>query len=217
MEEDQATERRIKQAGKHVRHELKHHLPFTIAGAVAGMLLLVVFQGLSQEHSSRIFYVLHPAHVLLSGLVTASLYKRHREHHDNKAHAVALLFVGYVGAVGVATLSDSIIPYLGEVLLGLPNRGIHLGFIEKWWLVNPLAMAGVGIAFVRPRTKAPHAIHVLLGTSASTFHVIMAIGDDVSLVTYLVVVVFLALAIWLPCCLSDIVFPVLVAETEGRR
>jgi len=59
--------------------------------------------------------------------------------------------------VGIASLSDSIIPYVAEYLLGMPNRGIHLGFIEKWWLVNPMAMIGIFIAWLWPRTKFPHA------------------------------------------------------------
>ncbi|MBN2568765.1 MAG: hypothetical protein JXB42_04985 [Deltaproteobacteria bacterium] len=32
--------------------------------------------------------------------------------------------------MGIAKLSDSVIPHLGEVLLGMTNRGIHIGFIE---------------------------------------------------------------------------------------
>jgi len=37
-------------------------------------------------------------------------------------------------------LSDSIIPYLGEVLLNLPHREIHLGFIEKMVVSKPLLL-----------------------------------------------------------------------------
>jgi hypothetical protein len=122
------------------------------------------------------------------------------------------LRIGYFGAVGIATLSESIIPYVGELLLDLPNRGIHLGVIEKWWLVNPLAFAGVALAYVRPRTKFPHAAYVLLSTWASPFHITMALGAEISVSTTILVAAFLFVAVWVPCCTSDIVFPLLFSK-----
>jgi len=121
------------------------------------------------------------------------------------------------GSIGIATLSDSIIPYAGEILLDMPNREIHLGFIEKWWLVNPLAFAGVLIAYYKPVTKIPHAGHVLLSTWASLFHIFMAKGSVLSGAGYLVIVVFLFLAVWLPCCISDIVFPLLFVKEKSKK
>lgn len=106
------------------------------------------------------------------------------------------------------TLSDSIIPFLGETILDLPNRGIHLGFIERWWLVNPLAIAGTLFAFFKPHTKLPHTAHVLLSTWASLFHMLLAMAPGHQ-GSWLMILVFLFLAVWLPCCLSDIVFPLL--------
>lgn len=125
-----------------------------------------------------------------------------------------LLFIGYVGSVGIATISDSIIPYIAEILLDMPNRGIHLGFIEKWWLVNPLAIIGIAIAYFKPSTKFPHAGHVLLSTSASLFHIIMAIGESLSWSMYIIIFLFLFIAVWIPCCLSDIVFPLLFVKED---
>jgi hypothetical protein len=96
--------------------------------------------------------------------------------------------------------------------LGLPHKGLHIGAIEKWWLVNPLAVAGIALASVRPRTKFPHAAHVLLSTWASLFHMTMALESDVDAVTMVLIAVFLFLAVWLPCCTSDIVFPLLFSK-----
>ncbi|MGB2990623.1 MAG: hypothetical protein WBC98_11775, partial [Candidatus Zixiibacteriota bacterium] len=123
-----------------------------------------------------------------------------------------LLIIGYSGSIGIATISDSIIPYLGEVLLGMPNRGIHFGFIEKWWLVNPLAIIGVSIAYLKPTTRFPHFGHVLLSTWASLSHIIMATGQALNWVSYSIVFFFLFIAVWLPCCVSDIVFPLLFVK-----
>jgi len=197
-----------------VREELVRHLPFTVVGAVTGVVLFIAFRGIAKDISYRVFYVLHPLHVLFSTLVTASLYERHRHlRGGGRASFLSLLVIGYVGGIGIATLSDSLIPFLGETLLNLPERAVHIGFIEKWWLVNPLAVSGVALAYFRPRTRIPHAGHVLLSTYASLFHVIMALGAQASAGTYAGILLFLIAAVWVPCCLSDIVFPVAAGET----
>jgi len=127
-----------------------------------------------------------------------------------------LLVIGYVGSIGIATTSDSLIPYLGEVMLDMPNRGIHIGFIEKWWLINPLALLGIAVAYVRPSTTFPHAGHVLLSTWASLFHILMAVGGPVNWLSYMVVFIFLFIAVVIPCCISDIVFPLLFIGASDR-
>jgi len=209
---------------KQISRELKIHAPFTLFGAITGIIIIMLFKNLPSRISYNIFYILHPIHVVLSALVTASIYELHECKRisskciKGKCNFWILLIIGYVGSVGIATISDSIIPYLGEVMLRMPNRGIHLGFIEKWWLVNPLAVIGVAIAYFRPTTKFPHAGHVLLSTWASLFHIIMAVGGSFNFVSYLIVIIFLFFAVWLPCCLSDVVFPLLfVKKPEGEK
>jgi len=128
-----------------------------------------------------------------------------------------LLIIGYVGSVGIATISDSIIPYIGESLLEMPNRDFHLGFIEKWWLINPLAVIGIVIAYFKPTTKFPHSMHVLVSTWASLFHIIMASGLSLNWLTYIVIFFFLFIAVWIPCCVSDIVFPLLFVQNSKDR
>ncbi len=175
-------------------------------------------QGLSSKITHSIFYTLHPIHVVLSAMVTASVYELHTcRYKKGKCNLWLLLIIGYVGSIGIATMSDSLIPYLGEVLLNMPNRGVHIGFIEKWWLVNPLAFTGAIVAYFWPRTKLPHAGHVLLSTWASLFHILMAKGEGASLLSYAAIFFFLFLAVWLPCCVSDIVFPLLfVRNRDGH-
>ncbi len=198
--------------------ELKHHAPFTFFGALTGVVLIAFFQRIPSDASYNIFYILHPVHVVLSALATVSMYEFHKcGGRGKKCNLWILLLIGYFGSIGIATISDSVIPYLGETMLGMPNREMHLGFIEKWWLINPLAIAGVAIAYFKPSTKFPHAGHVLLSTWASLFHMLMAIGKPMNGVMYLVIFVFLFLAVWIPCCVSDIIFPLLfVRKEEGK-
>ncbi|MBU0617572.1 MAG: hypothetical protein KKI02_07630 [Planctomycetes bacterium] len=196
---------------KNISHELRVHVPFTIFGTLLGVAIMVaiVYSKMPRSISKTAFEVMHPAHVLLSAAVTAGLYRLY-----TKGSLWKTFVVGYVGAIGVATLSDCIIPYVGELLLGLPHSHPHIGFIELWWLVNPLALLGIAIGWARPKTKYPHAGHVLLSTAASLFHVMMALGEELSVVTMGLIAVFLFLAVWVPCCTSDIVFPLLF--TRGK-
>ena len=202
---------------KQIRKELKNHAPFTSFGAFTGIIVMALFYQLPSHTSFTIFYILHPVHVLLSALVTSSIFKIHK-HKSMKDRYIlpALVVIGYTGSIGIATVSDSIIPFLGEILLNLPKREIHIGFIEKWWLVNPLAFLGIAISYFRPATKFPHAGHVLLSTWASLFHMIMALGENTNILSYIGIFLFLFLAVWIPCCVSDIVFPLLFVRERSE-
>jgi len=200
---------------KQIIKELRNHAPFTIFGALSGIVVMAFCWRLPFKASYNIFYILHPLHVFLSALVTASMYKLYKgEPVKGKCGLMALIVIGYVGSIGIATMSDSVIPYLGECMLGLPDRSIHLGFIEKWWLVNPMAILGIAVAYFKPSTKFPHAGHVLLSTWASLFHIIMALGAVLSLFLYIAIFFFLFISVWIPCCVSDIVFPLLFVKPK---
>ncbi len=197
-----------------IADELKEHAPFTFFGALTGIaiMLAIVYGGFLPQVASiseNLFYVLHPAHVLLSASVTTALYVRY-----GKRKLWIALLIGYTGSIGIATMSDSIIPYIGEVLLDLPNRGLHIGVIENPLLTNLAALLGIAIGY-RYRegaTEFPHAGHVLISTWASLFHIIMALGTTVDWVWIIGILLFLFLAVWIPCCTSDIVYPLLFAE-----
>ncbi len=192
--------------------ELKLHAPFTMFGTVTGIVIMAAFIQfqIPKEFSSALFWTMHPLHVLVSALVTTAMYRIHSDEGIFKT-----ILVGYIGSIGIATLSDSLIPYIGEWLLELPHRGVHLGFIEKWWLVNPLALTGIALGYIISHTKIPHAGHVLLSTWASLFHVLMALGTSVDVFTTILIAAFLFLAVWIPCCTSDIVFPLLWIKKTG--
>jgi hypothetical protein len=207
--------------------ELQSHAPFTVFGAVTGVLAMLLFVRASSETSHRLFQVFHPTHVVLSAIVTASLFRL----HERKTGFLVILVVGYIGAIGTATLSDCVLPYFGESMLGVaipthaaehadpaapgeidehdsaPGPRIHLGFIEDWYAVNPAALLGILIAWFWPRTKFPHAGHILISTWASSFHMLMNTHRELSPMLLLGSFVVLFIAVWLPCCFSDIVFP----------
>jgi hypothetical protein len=185
-----------------ILRELKSHAPFTLLGAVSGIVLMagILLLEIAHEALEPAFEASHAAHVFLSAMVTAGVYRRHG------GKPVACLVVGYVGAISVGTLSDIIFPYLGGELLG-GHMHFHLAFIEHWWLINPVALLGAGLALVRPTTKLPHSGHVLLSTWASLFYLNAHAADPWTLPMLVPVFLVLFVAVWVPCCMSDIVFP----------
>lgn len=195
--------------GRLVLSQLRAHAPYTLAGTATGvvLMLLILITNAPASVSHKLFWTLHPLHVFLSALVTTAIYALHA-----RRSLVRMVIIGYIGSIGIATLSDSLMPFVGEWLLDLPNRSVHLGFIEKWWLVNPLAITGIVLARYWPRTRIPHAGHVLLSTWASLFHMTMAFGNSVGIGTILLSGIFLFLAVWVPCCTCDIVFPLLFVK-----
>ncbi len=194
--------------------ELLRHAPFTAFGALTGIIIMaiVVFSRAPAEISNAVFYTLHPIHVVLSALVTTSMYKLR-----GKGTLWVAILIGYTGSIGIATLSDAIIPYLGGALLHIPMQ-FHAPFIEtaqmpfigiaKWQLVNSAAVLGIAIGYWKPMTRFPHAGHVLLSTWASLFSFIaFGIANWIPLLPF--IFLFLFIAVWLPCCLSDIIYPLI--------
>jgi len=194
--------------GRRIAHELARHVPFTAGGAITGVILMViiVFGNIPDNISYGLYYTLHPLHVLLSALVTSAMYKRY-----SSGKLWAVILVGYVGSIGIATISDAFIPYLGASLLDVEIE-FHVPFIEHWW-INILALIGIMIGYWKQFTRLPHWGHMLISTWASLFYfTTYGISDWISILPY--VFVFLFLAVLIPCCLSDIVFPLLF--TRGK-
>ena len=216
--------------------ELKSHLPFTLLGAATGIVFMLAGRQWFTEQAETIFSVFHPLHVVLSAMVTASLFEIHRK----AKNFLVILIIGIVGSIGVATMSDCVLPYFGESILGaaIPTHAalhehadgqqceedhgehhaeLHLGFIEEWYLVFPAAIIGVLLAYFKPTTHLPHASHVLLSTWASSAHILMNTQADMTAVFLLGMFIVLFLAVWLPCCVSDIVFPLLFVGPDGKH
>ena len=233
----------VKEKAKHILVELKGHAPFTLFGALVGIFFVLLFRNVSGTSSYMLFSIFHPAHVVLSAMVTASMFKLHAA----KKRFLLVLIVGYFGSVGIATLSDVVIPHIGTHLLGLDvpahaelhtstnkettaavyehvehahsqdephGSKIHLGFIEEWYIVNPAALLGILIAYFLPRTKFPHAGHVLISTWASSSYLLMNMQSEITVAAAIGIFATLFIAVWVPCCISDIVFPLLFVKSD---
>ena len=221
---------------RHILMELKGHSPFTAMGCLLGIIFMLVFRSAGISGSHSLFSVFHPFHVLLSAIVSASMIQL----HSIQRSFVAVLVIAYLSAVGTATLSDIVMPHIGARVLGLdiPSESeihsmghseeangslehdikgrhkMHLGFIEEWYLVNPAAIIGIIIGFLRPHTKFPHAGHILISTWATVSYLLMDIGSTMTISVAMEVFAVLFLSVLIPCVLSDIVFPLLFVRPD---
>lgn len=195
--------------------EFRHHGPFTLLGAAVGVGVIFILQRtapdfINAERAAALFEFSHPLHVVLSAMVTAALYKNYRGRpRHSKTGMLAVVLVGYFGSIGIATLSDCLIPYWGEMLLGMEHPHAHLGIVEMPIIINLAALLGIGAAFFSSQTHFPHGGHVLLSTAASLFHILRNQTAAFTLVECALITLFLFIAVWIPCCLSDIIFPLL--------
>jgi hypothetical protein len=202
---------------KRIALELAKHAPFTAMGAVIGVIIMLIIHlsDTPKDISEALFYTLHPLHIVFSALVTTAIYKMH--HTKTKSKLLMTILIGYTGSVGIATLSDAVIPYLGGSTMNiqwsfewpfLSTDNMPFIGIPKWLVVNAAAVIGIAIGYLKPSTRFPHLGHVLLSTWASLFGFIaFGIADWIPLLP--LIFLFLFLAVWLPCCVSDIVYPLL--------
>jgi hypothetical protein len=200
-----------------VMRELSSHLPYSVVSATFALALTGVLTGLMFLFSAdgtpgaarELFHSFHPPHMLLSAAATTAMFWRHE-----KCLWKAMI-IGTVGAVGICGISDIFIPYLGGLLLGV-HMHFHLCLLEHPLLVAPFVIVGVLTGLMAaeqiPRvTFFSHSSHVLVSSMASMLYLVSfgLVGWTESLgLVFLVVIT----AVLLPCCISDIVFPVLMAS-----
>ena len=87
----------LKEKITHIGAELKGHAPFTLLGATVGLAFMFLFKDISKSHASTLFAVFHPAHVVLSAMVTASLFAPLFEQVEGRI--IFLFFLSPVRAV----------------------------------------------------------------------------------------------------------------------
>lgn len=198
---------------QHILRELAGHLPYSIFGVVIGIIILGILTFLAiilnSEHllsraAQELFHVFHPVHILLSAIVTTAMFWKHEKRFFKT------VFIGFVGSILICGLSDILLPYVGGRILGIEMQ-LHLCIVEHWQIVLPFALLGVVTGFLAPSaieksTEYSHSMHVLVSSMASILYLISyGVTEWIHLAggVFLVTIV----AVMLPCCLSDIVFP----------
>jgi hypothetical protein len=191
----------------HIRHELAAHLPFTVAAVIVafGIIWLLDNLGKMAEFQSA-FHIFFPAHVFLSTTTTTAMFWRH-----DKKMAKALL-IGCTIPLISCSLSDIFMPYLGGVIMG-QSMQLHICLIEEPELIFPFMALGiicgmVAVNYLRHTTFFSHSAHILVSSLAALLYLIsFGMVAWTALLGGLLIIILLSVLI--PCCLSDIVFPLL--------
>ncbi len=198
---------------KYIAVELAHHLPYSIFGVTAGMVVMGMLTFIATvsrvEHlfshaSEELFHIFHSAHVLFSAVATTAMFWKYEK------KLVKAISVGFVFSIAVCGISDIFFPFAGGVILGSPMH-LHICLIEEPGLVFPFAAIGVlaGLTVTKSfekSTEYSHSVHVFLSSAAS---ILFLLSFGMEHWTHEISGVFIVtiIAVMIPCCLSDIVLP----------
>lgn len=195
--------------------ELVHHFPYAAVGVAAsiGFLLGIEKAGWHPVGTTP-FHIFHPIHLFLSGAVTTAMFYEYE--HEKKIFKTVI--IGFLSTFPICTLSDIFIPYVGGLLWHTPVQ-FHLCAIEEPWLVFPASFAGIflGMIFlqlVEKGTEIFHLLHVLVSSLASLLYLAsfdVALWQESAVVPFVITLI----AVWVPCCLSDIIFPLCFAGMKA--
>ncbi len=202
---------------RHVFSELKDHLPYSIFSVATGMIILglltfgaQILGSINISGPSRgLFHVFHPIHILFSATATTAMFWRHEKRF------LKAIIIGFIGAVGICGISDIFIPYIAGFLLGVKMH-LHICIIEHPFLILPFVITGIFAGLIIPATTQKstlfsHAAHVFVSGMASILYLI-GFGLTEWIPVAGMVFVYMLLAVIIPCCTSDIVFPLLLTK-----
>lgn len=195
--------------------ELLHHLPYSAVGVAAALGLLLAGQkmGWKADFFEAVagLHWMHGLHVFLGAVVSSALFWK------NDRRVTPLLWVGILFPALTCTLSDMAVPYFGSLLFG-GGPVFHIAFFHEPLVVWVPAFLGtiVGatlVRFVFRLTEIFHLGHVLISALASLLYLVsfsFSFWEAHAWLSFSITV----FAVWIPCCLSDIVLP--LAFTKGR-
>jgi len=205
----------------HIWEELRHHLPFSILSVSIGLMFVGIFTIITEmlgihdmsHYSEELFHIFHPTHLLFSAIATTAMFWQHERRF------LKTLIIGFVGSVGICGISDIIIPYISGFLLGA-HMHLHICIVEHPRLVLPFVFLGILMGFLAPGTLEKqegvvfsHSLHVLVSAIASILYLVsFGVTDWIHRIG--VVLIYMVLAVVIPCCTSDIVFPLLFTSNE---
>ncbi|MFH0796919.1 MAG: hypothetical protein V2A65_07680 [Candidatus Omnitrophota bacterium] len=205
----------------HVWEDLKHHLPFSILSVNIGLIVVgiltfiarIVQAGDISPYTEELFHIFHPVHLLFSAIATTAMFWQHEK------RLLKAVVIGFIGSVGICGISDIFIPYLSGFFLGA-RMHLHVCIIEHPQLILPFVFLGILIGFLAPGTLEKqegvifsHSLHVLVSSIASILYLIsFGVTEWVHQVG--AVLIYIVIAVVIPCCTSDIIFPLLFVGPE---
>jgi len=220
----------------HIKHHEDHHshslydeiichLPYAIFSVAAALTVMsfvmtfddtILFSAAEKKRLDILFHCFHFMHIVFAATGTMLTFMRYSK------NIIAGLFVGFFSPAFFCMLSDAILPYAGGMLFGVEMEW-HLCFTSEIHNVLPFLVVGIlnGIVMSQHHSSKQglysvfsHFIHILVSSLASTFYIVShGFSDWYSSIGYLFL--FLIGAVVVPCTLSDVVVPMIIAK--GRN
>ncbi len=193
--------------------ELKEHLPFTLGASLVAGILVMIFYSIDKSYFigivSGLFWIMHPSHILVSAMATTTIYWKY-----NKS-AIKAILVGISGSIIVGSLSDVIFPWFAGNIFSLQTT-FHLPIIEHPIFIIGIALTGSIAGMYWDSFNVTHSLHVFLSIFASLFY-ILAFSTEMHIATILLISLIVFLAVYVPCCISDIIFPILFIKQPCEK
>jgi len=186
---------------KEVIKEIIKHSPFTFIASILAVVFVIVLNIQQKNISENTFEILHPLHIFASAITTSAIYYKYKKNISNA------ILIGITGAIFIGSLSDILFPFLGGNMLNL-QISFHLPIIEKPIMILSASFFGALIGIKTKITEFPHTMHVFLSIFASLFY-ILAFTSIITTTQLLIMGVIVFLAVLIPCCISDIIYPLL--------
>jgi hypothetical protein len=219
--------------GAHVgslRQELMCHFPYAAFSLAMGFIVLSVIHLLTGTgyHSTRelsqsyhiLFHSFHYLHLIFAVTGTSIMFFRFSK------NVVMGILVSLIAPAIFCTLSDVALPALAGNLLGVAMP-VHICFTNFADLINLLPFMFVGLLngwMIREHSEsalgfislASHFIHILISSLAALFYMV-SYGFTYWHEMMGILLLFLLVAVVIPCTLSDIVVPMYFARRKANR
>jgi hypothetical protein len=170
-----------------------------------------------------LFHLFHPVHMFFSAAATTAMFWRYER------RLIKAMVIGILGAIGVCGISDIGLPHASQLMLArlgtlapLRPLELHICVLDEPALVLPFAVVGVAVGLaaavaVERSTLFSHSLHVFSSTMASIFYLVGPFGQTAWIGALGWGFLLVVLAVMIPCCVSDIIFPLALARPGRRR
>lgn len=209
--------------------ELICHAPYAIF-AVTLCLAIVLFWSFpsggvalgsaSCSGASCLFHGFHFIHIVFSATGVLVTYFRFSKNRN----VLRGFIVGGITAASVCILSDAVLPYLGGRLLGAPIK-FHFCWLYELHNVLPFLLVGLCNGWILSThhssrqtnySALSHTAHIIASSFASLFYMV-SYGFVAWYANLGMVFLVLLVAVVVPCTMSDLVIPMLVARADGKK
>jgi len=200
-----------------LKEELVCHFPYAIFSVSLSLIILsFMTYGSNVFHPSSshsMFHSLHFLHFIFAGTGAVLTFLRYSK------NILGAMLVGCLVPATFCTTSDTLLPYLGGLILNV-NMKFHWCFIEHIWNVLPFLFMGVLNGFVLGyhhkgkeifHSNGTHFLHIFVSSMASIFYLV-SFGFTNWAAHMGFVFIFLLFAVLVPCTVSDVVVPTLIAK-----